>query len=158
MKTPRIVLAVALERFVDLTPVALRLREVAIEQARKRSAFVDVVTVECFFYKVNGLETTEEKLTRFMEPFRESGIQAQGHVLYGKPSDRIKEFSEKVNADSLIIASHSTPCPANTFLGSTAAALMKHSPHLLWIVRPTKRETEKSRRMILDAHPFIPYG
>ncbi len=158
MKTFRIVLAVALERFVDLTPVALRLREAAIEQARKHSASVDVVTVECSFSEVTGLETTEEKLARFMEAFRESEVQAQGHVLCGKPSDRIKEFSEKVNADYLIIASHNTPRPANTSLGSTAASLLKHSPRLLWIVRPARREAEKTRQMSLSTHPFIPYG
>lgn len=158
MKTYRIVLAVALERFADLTPVALRLREVTIHQARKHSAIVDVVTVECSFARVTGLETTEEKLARFLEPFREFGIEAQGHVLYGRPSEQIREFSERVNADSLIISSHCTPCPVNISFGSTAAALMRHSPHLLRVVRPTKREVEKTRRMLLSSRPFIPYG
>jgi nucleotide-binding universal stress UspA family protein len=158
MKTFRIVLAVSLEHFVDLTPVALRLREVALTQARKHLATVDVVTVENPVSEVTGMETTEEKLARFMHPFREFGIEARGHLLCGKPSERIREFSEKVDADCLIIASHSTPCPRSPSLGSTAAALLKTSARLLWIVHPTRREVEKSRRMRLSAHPFIPIG
>lgn len=158
MKANRIVLAVSLEHFVDLTPVALRLREVALAQARKHMATVDVVTVESPVSEVTGMESTREKLARFMHPFREFGIEARGHVLSGKPSQRIREFAEEVEASCLIIASNSTPCSGSLSLGSTAAALLKTSARLLWIVHPTKREIEKSHRMRLSAHPFIPIG
>ncbi|HJP14222.1 MAG: hypothetical protein QF701_03665 [Nitrospinota bacterium] len=62
METRPLVLAVSLEPFIDLTPVALRLRAEAVGLSSELSAGIDVITVKSPGFEVTGFETAEEKL------------------------------------------------------------------------------------------------
>jgi nucleotide-binding universal stress UspA family protein len=157
METPPLVLAVSLEPFINLTPVALRLREEAVGLSNELSSGIDVITVETSGFEVTGFESTEEKLYRFIEPLRSSGIHARGHVLTGEPAEEIKKFVTYAGAQYLIIASHITPRLGKVSYGSTASELLQNAPATLWIVLPTKREAEMTEDMKIGEFPHHPF-
>ncbi len=54
----------------------------------------------------------------------------------GHPSTEILEYARKVAADLIVIASHD-PGPADFFLGSVAARVVRHAHCSVLVVRPT---------------------
>ena len=122
----RVVLAVALDQFIDLTPVALRLRGVAMDLAREHSAALDVVTVESPDCEVTGLESTEEKLARYVEPLRSARVRICSHLLFGEPGEQIRKFVDKADTGYLVISSHTTPRARGGSVRSTAGELLKN--------------------------------
>lgn len=159
MRASRIVLAVALQRYVDFPPVALRAREVAAALARAGDSAIEVVTVEAPAALLPGLETAGEKLARFVKGLRDLGLEAEGHLLAGRPADRIPPFVVHCGADFLVIGSHSKRNLLDAGLGSTANALVRACPCPVVMVWPTREESARARELMIPGYPFVfPYG
>lgn len=159
MPYSRIVLAVALQRYLDFPPVALRAREAAAALAKARDSAVDVVTVEAPAALLPGLESTEQKLERLVRSLREQGLEAEGHLLAGRPAERIPPFVVRCGADFLVIGSHSKRNPLDVGIGSTASALVRECPCPVVMIWPTREESARARALMIPGYPFIfPYG
>jgi nucleotide-binding universal stress UspA family protein len=159
MKCERICVAVALQRYVDLTPVALRQRQLARILAEAHSARVDVVSVNAPVALLPGVETTEEKLERFAEPLREALPAVTTSLREGRPSQEIRAFINEHDSDLVIVGSHSKRNPLDVGLGSTAAALTRALEVAMLMVRPTFEEMEQTRAQMIPRYPIIfPYG
>lgn len=158
MSHESICVAVALQRYVKLTPVAMRQREIATILAQHYGAKVGVVTVDAPVALLPHLETTESKLERYVEPLREAGLAVNSAFREGRPSVEIKRFAEEVGADLLIIGSHSKRGPLDVGLGSTASALKLQDVPVL-MVRQTAAEAALTKEMMVPTYPLIfPYA
>jgi nucleotide-binding universal stress UspA family protein len=159
MAASRIVLAVALQRYLDFPPVALRARDVAAALARAAGSSIEVVTVEAPASLLPDVESTEEKLNRFVRTLREQGLEAEGHLLGGKPSERIPPFVVRSGADYLVIGSHSKRNLLDVGIGSTASALVRQCPCPVIMVWPIQEENARTRELMIPDYPFVfPYG
>jgi nucleotide-binding universal stress UspA family protein len=154
-----ICVAVALQRYVDLTPLALMMRDLAILLAREHGASVHVVSVDAPVPLLPDAETTEDKVARFAEPLVELGLSVTTEVRQGRPSQEIRACAEALAADLIIIGSHSKRGPLDVGLGSTASALVRDVSGTVLMVRPTQAEQEQARELMIPRYPLIfPYG
>jgi len=159
MEYRRICVAVALQRYVDFTPVALRQRELAKVLAQAHEAQIHVLSVDAPIALLPDVETTEEKLRRFVEPLQYGGASVTTTLRQGQPSHEIRSFVAELDADLLIIGSHSKRGPLDVGLGSTAAAVTKDLPATVIMVRPCLEETERTKELMIPRYPIIfPYG
>lgn len=154
-----ICVAVALQRYLDFTPVVLRQRDIARALAIVNEATLTIVSVDAPVDLLPHLATTEEKIQRYADPLQEEGLKVQTMLRTGKPSTEILEAIEEVDADLLIMGSHSKSGPLDIGLGSTVRALPQDLEVPLILIRPTNTEVEKARDLIIPAYPVVfPYG
>ncbi len=154
-----ICVAVALQRYLDFTPVALRQRAVARALARMGGGVVTVVSVDAPVDLLPHLATTEEKMQRFIEPLVDEGLSVNTILRTGKPSAEILKVIEEIESDVLIMGSHSKSGPLDIGLGSTVRALPHDLEVPLILIRPTAAEVEKARELIIPSYPVVfPYG
>ena len=154
-----ICVAVALQRYLDFTPVALRQRAVARAMAIVNGAKLTVVSVDAPVDLLPHLATTEEKIQRFVDPLAEEGISVQTMLRTGRPSKEILAVLEEIEADVLIMGSHNKSGPLDIGLGSTVRALPYDLEVPLVLIRPTAAEVEEARELIIPSYPVIfPYG
>lgn len=154
-----ICVAVALQRYLDFTPVVLRQRDIARALAIVNEATLTIVSVDAPVDLLPHLATTEEKIKRFVDPLEEEGLKVQTMLRTGKPSTEILVAAEEVEADLLIMGSHSKSGPLDIGLGSTVRALPQDLEVPLILIRPMATEVEKARDLIIPAYPVVfPYG
>lgn len=161
MSYNHVILAVALQRYLEPPPVAIRAREVGIALAKDHNASIDVIAVDAPVALLPGVESTPEKLNRFIEPIRAAGIDAHTHHFSGKPSECILEFLATMESETslLLIGSHSKHGPLDLGLGSTASTLARESPCPVLMVWPTLQEFERTNELMIPGYPFVfPYG
>ena len=159
MRPNRICVAVALQRYLDFTPIALRQRELAGFLAKKHNAPCDVLSVDAPIPLLPDVETTEDKLKRFIEPLAAIGVDVAWALRQGRPSREIEAFAVESGADLLIIGSHSKRGPLDVGLGSTASNLTREGRVSTYMVWPTVEEQERARELMIPRYPLIfPYG
>ena len=159
MAYTRICVAAAMQRYLDITPIAARLRDLAEVLALAGDVPVTVVTVEAPVDLLPDVETTEEKLERLAAPLREQGLTVNTNLLEGRPSEEIATLVKTIEADLLIIASHSKRGVLDIGLGSTASALMRDLDITVLMVKPTEMEQEKAKELMIPRYPVVfPYG
>ncbi len=90
----RICVAAAMQRYLDITPIAARLRDLAGVLALAGDVPVTVVTVEAPVDLLPDVETTEEKLERLAAPLREQGLKVNTNLLEGRPSEEIATLAD----------------------------------------------------------------
>ncbi len=155
----RICVPVALQRYLDFTPVALRQREMAGVLARQYGATLHMLSVDAPMALLPDVETTAEKLTRFIEPLTEEIPEVVTALREGRPSHEIAGYVEETGCDLVIIGSHSKRGPLDVFLGSTASALASDLAVTVLLVRPSLVEMERTRELMIPRYPIIfPYG
>ncbi len=71
----RICVAAALQRYLDFTPVALRQRELAGVLAKAYGAKIWVLSVDAPVPLLPDVETTEDKLRRYVGVLEEDGCE-----------------------------------------------------------------------------------
>ena len=96
MAYTRICVAVALQRYLDITPIAARLRDLAGVLAVADNAPVTIVTVEAPVELLPDVETTEEKLQRLATPLRDLGLMVNTNKLEGRPSEEITSLVKTI--------------------------------------------------------------
>jgi nucleotide-binding universal stress UspA family protein len=159
MPYTKICVAAALQRYLDFTPIAARIRDLAGVLAAAYGVPVSVLTVEAPVELLPDVETMEEKIERYAEPLKAEGLEVYAAIRKGKPSREIIAHMEELGADVLIIGSHSKRGPLDVGLGSTAAALLRDLETTVITVRPTEAEQEKARELMIPRYPMVfPYG
>ena len=159
MPYTKICVAAALQRYLDITPIAARIRDLAGVLAAAYSVPVSVLTVEAPVELLPDVDTMEEKIERYAEPLRAVGLDVDVAIRKGKPSREIIAHMEEIGADLLIIGSHSKRGPLDVGLGSTAAALLRDLETTVITVRPTEAEQERASELMIPRYPMVfPYG
>ncbi|MCK5378921.1 MAG: universal stress protein [Acidobacteria bacterium] len=154
-----ICVAVALQRYLDFTPVALSQRELARALAISGDCVVTVVSIDAPVDLLPHLATTEEKIQRFIEPLVAEGLSVKTILRTGKPSKEILAVVEEIGCDVLIMGSHSKSGALDIGLGSTVRALPHDLEVPLILIRPTAADVEKARELIIPSYPVVfPYG
>ena len=155
----RIVVAAALQRYLDLTPIAVRIRDLGADLAATHGAPIHLMSVDAPVELLPGVETTQEKLDRYATPLRERGLEVMVALEEGRPSRAIEEYVQDVGADLLIIGSHSKRGPIDVGLGSTASAISRELEATVVLVRPTESEQERAKDLMIPKYPLVfPYG
>jgi nucleotide-binding universal stress UspA family protein len=151
--------AVALQRYLDFTPVALRQRELATILARSWGACVHVLSVNAPVPLLPDLETTEEKLERYVEPMRAEGLTVTSALREGHPGREIVAYVDEVGADLLVVGTHAKRGTLDVGLGSTASALPHDLRAAVVLVRPTADDEARTRELMIPRYPIVfPYG
>jgi nucleotide-binding universal stress UspA family protein len=159
MPYTRICVAAALQRYIDITPIAARIRDLTRIVALADKAAVSVVSVEAPVELLPDVETMSEKLVRYAEPLLAEGLDVHVELREGRPSREIAAFVTSEKADLLIIGSHSKRGALDVGLGSTASALMRDLETTVIMVRPTEEEQERARELMIPKYPVVfPYG
>jgi nucleotide-binding universal stress UspA family protein len=160
MSYRKICLAVALQRYLDITPIGARLRDVAVAIARDSGAPLAVLSVEAPVELLPEVETMGEKLERFVEPILQSGIEVHAELREGRPSREIAAFVREVGGDLLVVGSHSKRSAIDVGVGSTASALLRELDEVpVLMVRPTAEEQDRAEELKIPRYPMVfPYG
>lgn len=159
MAVSKICVAVALQRYLDFTPIALRQREIASLLARSSGAAIAVVSVDAPVELLPGVETTSEKLERYVEPLLADGLRVEAVLRSGQPSVEILAVVRETGADLLVMGSHSKRGPLDVGLGSTVSALPRDLEIPVLLVRPTAADHERTRDLMIPRYPVVfPYG
>lgn len=159
MTYSRICVAAALQRYLDFTPIAKRIRDLARVLASAHGARLSVLSVEAPVELLPEVETMAEKMDRYSEPLVAAGIEVETVVREGRPSREIAAFVEASGSDVLIIGSHSKRGALDVGLGSTASALMSDLDVTVIMVRPTENEQKTARELMIPKYPVVfPYG
>jgi nucleotide-binding universal stress UspA family protein len=155
----KIVAAVALQRYLDFTPIAVRIRDLAALLARACGASLTILSVDAPVELLPGVETTADKLERLCEPLRAAGMEVVVVLREGRPNKVISEVVAELGADLLVVGTHSKRGPIDVGLGSTAAALERELGATVLLVRPTPAEQEAARELMIPRYPLVfPYG
>jgi nucleotide-binding universal stress UspA family protein len=159
MPYTKICVAAALQRYLDITPIAARIRDLAGVLAAAYEIPVSVLSVEAPVELLPEVETMEEKIERYAEPLRAEGLEVGAVIRKGRPSREIIAHMEAIGGDLLIVGSHSKRGPLDVGLGSTATALMRDLETTVIMVRPTEEEQERARELMIPKYPVVfPYG
>jgi nucleotide-binding universal stress UspA family protein len=159
MSYTKICVAAALQRYLDITPIASRIRDLAGALAMVDAAPVSVLSVEAPVELLPDVESMEEKIERYAEPLRSAGLEVDVAIRKGKPSREIIAHMAEIGADLLVIGSHSKRGTLDVGLGSTAAALLRDLETTVITVRPTAAEQEKALDLMIPRYPVVfPYG
>jgi len=155
----RILLSVAVQRFLELTPQALGARDIALTLAKAYGAKVFVLTIlSRLVAPVEGADTTEEKLKKLVEPLLAAKLDVETVIMDGIPAKVILEVAEEKQADLIIIGAHTKKAPLDFSLGGVAASVLKNTPVRVILVGPSKEEARKSRDLLIPEYPEIfPY-
>ena len=159
MSYSKICVAAALQRYLDITPIAARIRDIAGVLGVAHGIPVSVLTVEAPVDLLPDVESMEEKIERYANPLRVEGLEVDVTIRKGKPSREIIAHMEETGADLLIIGSHSKRGTLDVGLGSTASALLRDLETTVITVRPTASEQERARELMIPRYPVVfPYG
>ena len=160
MSYSKICVAVALQRYLDITPIAARLRDVAMVLARDSGAPLAVLSVEAPVELLPEVETLGEKLERFVEPMREQRLEVSAELRKGRPSREILAFVRDVGGDLLVVGSHSKRSAIDVGVGSTASALLRELLDVpVLMIRPTAEEQDQAEDLKIPRYPLVfPYG
>ena len=155
----KVCVAVALQRYLDFTPIAEKIRDLALLVAKADGIPLAVISVEAPVELLPDVDTMEEKIARFVEPLEQQGLRVAAEIRKGKPSREIMNFLDECEADCLIIGSHSKRGPLDVGLGSTASALMNEVQTTMITVRPTEADQQRARELMIPRYPLVfPYG
>jgi nucleotide-binding universal stress UspA family protein len=149
-----ILLAAALQDWERYSAYALSAREVAAALARGASKHLHIVSV----YEYNGLETSglpaeamarhrediihrtddlmQQKLAEYVAPLRTDELEVSTILKVGNPRLEIVKVATEIQADLLIIGTHSKRSFFDIFLGGTAQQVSKYAPCTLLLVAP----------------------
>ena len=159
MPYAKICVAAALQRYLDITPIAARIRDLAGLIAAAHRAPVSVLSVEAPVELLPDVETMAEKIERYAEPLRVEGLEVEVVLRQGRPSPEIAAHVRETGADLLIIGSHSKRSPLDVGLGGTAAALLRELEITVLTVRPTDAEQAAAKELMIPRYPVVfPYG
>jgi nucleotide-binding universal stress UspA family protein len=159
METSCIVLAAALQRYVDAPPVAVKQRALCELLAKKNNARVYVISVEAPVSLAPGAEPLEKKLEAYVAPLKEAGVTIDEITAEkGKPHTVLPRYVKDVGADLLIIGSHSKRSPTEITIGGTATDLMRDVEAGVLLVKPNTAEYAKTKEMMIPSYPWtFPY-
>ena len=154
-----ILLAVALQRYGDITPRAIAVRDVASDMAEFYNAPLAVLTVHVQLALMPEGEDTEQKMERFLAPLIDRGLRMESIVREGSPRDLIPEVAKELDARLIVMGTHSKRGILDMVVGGTDKAVIVGAPCRVLLVAPTADEDQETRKLIIPEYPFVlPYG
>lgn len=155
MTPERIVIPVALQRYVDAPPIACRQRDLARLLAAACQCEMHFISAQAPLHLAPQAETVEEKLQAFVKPLVSHGFDVKTAVLEGRPRDVVKAYVQQVKADLVILGTHTKRSPLELSMGNNATALMADLPCEVVLIKPTVEDAEKAREMMIPDYPLI---
>jgi nucleotide-binding universal stress UspA family protein len=150
-----ILLAAALQRWHHYSTHARAARELALIIARNASQRLHVLSVYDYGYQQRVTELPAEmiedlyheqreridkvmqhKIDDYITPLKEAGLQVTQILRVGKPREEIVQVANVIEADLLIIGSHSKRGILDIALGGTAQFVSRHAPCNVVLVSP----------------------
>jgi len=149
-----ILLAVALQQWEQYSAHALAAREVAAAVARGASQRLHVLSL--YTHETVGIaglspdlaarhredmilrtrELMERKMDEYVAPLKHEGLDVATTLQVGNPREDIVETAARLEADLLIIGSHSKRGLFDVMLGGTAQHVSRHAPCPIVLVSP----------------------
>lgn len=148
-----VALPVALQRYVDAPPLAVRQRDLAALIAKAYGAQVLAISCEAPLGLVAQAETVAQKLAAFTAPLVAAGIDVVTRVVAGRPSEAL--LAAIGGADVAVVGTHSKRRVVDVTIGSTASALLRDLTCPVILVRPTAADEEQARRMTIPHYPAV---
>jgi nucleotide-binding universal stress UspA family protein len=149
-----ILLAAALQRWDRYSAHALAARELALFIASNASKRLHVLSVYEYGFApspevspvmaaqilAEGRERTaklmEQKLAAFVAPLKAEGLEVSGTLRLGSPREVIVQVARDIQADLLVIGSHSKRSILDVALGGTAQHVSRRAPCQVVLVSP----------------------
>jgi nucleotide-binding universal stress UspA family protein len=150
-----IAVPVALQRYVDAPPLAIRQRDVALALAKECGAKVIVLSSEADLGLLPQAMNVGEKLAAYAQPLAEAGISVDTRVFGEKPSVAIPKAIADSGADLAIIGTHHKRSAIDIDLGSTASSLVRELKVPIILVRPTPADEEQAKKMTVPHYPAV---
>jgi nucleotide-binding universal stress UspA family protein len=151
-----ILLAVALQGWEGFSTHALAARDVAATMARGTSRALHVLSVYTYpqerwrgFPGATSAEFTEGfirrtddtmklKMEDYVSTLKAEGLQITMHLRVGEPREVIVHMAQELNADMLIIGTHSKRSVFDVALGGTAQHVSRHASCAVVLVHSKK--------------------
>ncbi len=149
-----ILLAAALQRWERYSAHALAARDLALFIARNASQHLHVLSAYDYGYQrvselpqemLNELHEAErqrtdklmeQKLDDYIAPLKEEGLEVAKILRVGSPREVIAQVAREIEADLLIIGSHSKRGILDIALGGTAQSVSRRAPCEVVLVSP----------------------
>ena len=149
-----ILLAVALQRWERYSAHALAARDMAAFIAGSTSKRLHVFSAYDYEFPLmtelpsdmdakireEAMQRTdqlmEQKLDEYIAPLKEEGLEVTKILRVGSPRETIVQVARDIEADVLIIGSHSKRGILDIALGGTAQSVSRHAPCAVVLVSP----------------------
>ncbi len=149
-----ILLAAALQRWERYSAHALAARDLALFMASNASKRLHVLTAYDFEFPLmtelpsdmdakireEAMQRTdqlmEQKLVKYIAPLTEAGLEVSKILRVGSPRETIVQVARDIEADVLIIGSHSKRGILDIALGGTAQSVSRRAPCAVVLVSP----------------------
>lgn len=133
---------------IDLqeTHLAIKAVKIAIDEARKHGAEIDVMTVipgfgmpmvASFFPDAamkDAMKQVAKELKKYIAANFPKDIPTHPLISEGNPSERILKQAKKIGADLIVIPSHAQSL-GQVFLGSCAAKVVEHATCSVMVIK-----------------------
>jgi len=141
-----ILLAVALQNWTEFSTHAKAAREAAISLAKGTDQRLHFLTVYDYDRIVTPamleeqkqliskddieeyMAEEQQKMSRYLSPIEEAGIQVERIVKFGNPREEIAKTAREIGADLIVMGAHSKRDISNTPLGGTAESVTGKAP------------------------------
>jgi universal stress protein F len=137
---------------IDLqeTQLAAKAVKIAIDEARKHDAEIHVLTVipgfgmpmvASFFpdsAMKDAMKGVARELKKYIDTNLPKDITSHPIIAEGNPAERILEQARKINADLIVIPSH-TESLGQTLLGSCASRVVHHARCSVMVIKSDKK-------------------
>lgn len=151
-----ILLAAALQKWDQYSTHALAARDVAAAIARGSSKHIHVLSIYDYEdistsgippemvvnYREDQMRRIDDlmkhKIEEYVSPLRTDGIEISKILRLGDPRKEIVKVATEIQADLLIIGTHSKRGLLDIFLGGTAQQVSKQAPCTVVLVSPKK--------------------
>lgn len=89
--------------------------------------------------RINLEDEVANKYDKVSKKLKKSGVEFEGVILKGKPSDKIREFARKKKADLIVLGKHGHGFLESVFVGSETVKVLKGSPIPVLAVKDEKK-------------------
>ncbi|GIX47330.1 MAG: hypothetical protein KatS3mg131_1541 [Candidatus Tectimicrobiota bacterium] len=153
-----ILLAVALQKWERYSAHALAARDVAVALAKGAGRRLHVLSVYDYEFatpssgfspelaarlREEQMQRTDslmrQKLDEFVAPLKAAGLEVNALLRVGSPRNLIVQTATHLNADVLVIGSHSKRGLFDITLGGTAQYVSRHAPCTVVLVTPKRK-------------------
>jgi nucleotide-binding universal stress UspA family protein len=99
--------------------------------------------------------TVRALVDKALKRAKRAGVDATGHVVLGRPAERIAARASSISADSIVMGSHGQSGFKRLFMGSVAETILRSAPCPVVIVRE-KTEVESPKAVLPQLRPAEP--
>lgn len=90
---------------------------------------------DCEIIRQLVLKESKSIMSKAIEKFKESGIDARGIVEFGSPAETIVEIAKKEKVDEIIVASHGKHGAKKVLMGSVTSRVVEWAPCLVTVIK-----------------------